>query len=157
MSADSAVSSGLEFVFSRNFPITSPTTEADDLTQQSFPPSSKVNRKLAKKSKTSFLPLQYFLLLFLVPFPRTSTFFVLSLLLCMFVTHKPCLYCSLVIFGLLASSCNYYTPMMGSSGVDSDRRCWVDLDSRYMFIGRGWEGWANVDAGGSEVGALNAG
>ncbi|TPX67676.1 hypothetical protein SpCBS45565_g03658 [Spizellomyces sp. 'palustris'] len=77
--------------------------------------------------------MQYFLFLFLIPFPRASNFFILSFLLCMFVTHKPCLYCSLVILGLLASSCNYYSPTLR----EEEQRCWVDFDPRFFFVGRG--------------------
>ncbi|KAI9008119.1 hypothetical protein BC832DRAFT_553155 [Gaertneriomyces semiglobifer] len=70
--------------------------------------------------------MQYFFFLFLIPFPRESPVFLISFLLSMFITHKPCLYCSLVIFGLLASSCHYYAP----TDDDDEKRCWVDLNAR---------------------------
>ncbi|KAI8587584.1 hypothetical protein BDZ88DRAFT_236698 [Geranomyces variabilis] len=73
--------------------------------------------------------MQYFIFLFLIPFPQASNFFLLSFLLCLFISHKPCLYCSSVIVGLLISSCQYYT-----GADDSDRRCWVTLDPRSFFV-----------------------
>ncbi|KAI8824789.1 uncharacterized protein EV422DRAFT_564118 [Fimicolochytrium jonesii] len=82
--------------------------------------------------------MQYFIILFLVPFPRAPNFFLLAYLFCLFISHKPCLYCSLVIFALLASSCNYYTPV---SGEEDRGRCWVELDPQFLFTGRGREPW----------------
>ena len=102
--------------------------------------------------KQAMYCMQWFLVLFLLPFPQASSFFCLSFLLCMFLSHKPCLYwygftssfgaflrltqicsthSSLVIFALLSSSC-YYSDTPGSG-----RRCWVDFGNEgWLFEGR---------------------
>ncbi|KAI8812589.1 hypothetical protein BJ742DRAFT_792952 [Cladochytrium replicatum] len=75
--------------------------------------------------------MQYFLVLFLIPFPQASSLFLVSFFVFLFLKHRPCLCCSMVIFALLSSTCNYYGDEMTTGN-----RCWVDLKRDWLFTTR---------------------
>ncbi|KAI8853236.1 hypothetical protein BC829DRAFT_383159 [Chytridium lagenaria] len=74
-----------------------------------------------------------FLFVFLLPFPLAPSVFLFFFLAALLMEHQPCLYCLVLIFAFLRSSCTLY-----GSGPDymghGSTRCWVDLD--FLFDAR---------------------
>ncbi|EPQ29424.1 uncharacterized protein PFL1_03179 [Pseudozyma flocculosa PF-1] len=56
--------------------------------------------------------LRWWIPLFLVPFPKVSPFFLILFLLSFTLHSRPCVYCALILFGLFATSVNWY-PELG--------------------------------------------
>ncbi|KZT58555.1 hypothetical protein CALCODRAFT_494855, partial [Calocera cornea HHB12733] len=87
---------------------------------------------------------RWFLILFLLPYPRASPFF-LVLFLCSLVLHsRPCLYCIVLLTALFTSSC-YWAPLalpmpsflttndQTTVGRSADQRCWCDINDGHIF------------------------
>lgn len=53
--------------------------------------------------------LRWWIPLFLCPFPKTSPFFLVLFLLSFAIHSKPCMYCALIITGLITTSGNWYS------------------------------------------------
>ncbi|KAI9204511.1 uncharacterized protein BJ171DRAFT_505978 [Polychytrium aggregatum] len=85
--------------------------------------------------------MHWFLVLFLLPYPQAPSLFLLSLLVVMFLEHKPCLYCSIVILALLATSGALY-----QESIQEDTLLW--LDSIMSVADHTWRSryWINFDS-----------
>ncbi|KAK7208559.1 hypothetical protein BZA70DRAFT_54326 [Myxozyma melibiosi] len=68
--------------------------------------------------------LRYFLLLLLMPTTGASPHFLAVMLLLLFVLHRPCVYCSLILIALFSSTC-YFAD-----------HCFIDTNHGNLFLPR---------------------
>jgi len=87
---------------------------------------------------------RWFLILFLLPYPRASPFFLALYLFSLILHSRPCLYCVVLLTALFTSSC-YWAPTalpmpsfltatsLNSSVKIPDQRCWCDINDGHIF------------------------
>ncbi|KAK9468346.1 hypothetical protein V1512DRAFT_259286 [Lipomyces arxii] len=68
--------------------------------------------------------LRYFLLLVLIPTTGASPHFLALLLINLFISHKPCVYCSLLLLALFSTTCYF------------NDHCFIDTNATNFFLPR---------------------
>ncbi|KZO99662.1 hypothetical protein CALVIDRAFT_356282 [Calocera viscosa TUFC12733] len=87
---------------------------------------------------------RWFLILFLLPYPRASPFFLVLFLFSLVLHSRPCLYCIVLLTALFTSSC-YWAPvtlpmpsfLTASNHTilanSANQRCWCDINEGHIF------------------------
>lgn len=63
--------------------------------------------------------MRWWIPLFLLPFPKTSPLFLVLFLFSFALHSQPCMYCALILTGLLTTSSNWYGPASSITTLDS--------------------------------------